>query len=101
MGTAWKPARYMLRGEFVASRLDAAHIRHREFAAQIGISGSYLSQLMHGHRVVSPDVRRAIVDHSIFVGVDEALLWDIKPPQFEQMALPCVGSADVQVGGVA
>ena len=101
MGTTCKPARYILRGEFVASRLDAAHIRHREFAAQIGICGSYLSQVMHGHRVVSPDVRRAIADHPIFVGVDEALLWDIKPPQFEQMALPCVGSPDAELGGVA
>jgi transcriptional regulator with XRE-family HTH domain len=101
MAQHWKPARYFLRRAFVADRLDAAHLRHHVVARQLGVSPAYFSQLLNGHRTVSPDVRRAVLDHPAFAGVDEALLWDIKPPRFEQMPLPCLASGAAGVVGVA
>lgn len=101
MAQHWKPSRYFLRGAFVAGRLDASHLRHNAFAAQLGISPAYFSQLINGHRTASPDVRRSLLDHPLFAGVDEALLWEIKPPRFEQMPLPCVAQNRAGVGGVA
>lgn len=74
------PRRYLLRGDFVAERLEAAHVFHLDFADQIGISRSYFSLVLNGHRDLSPRVRRALLDHPLFAGVPEAELWTIEAP---------------------
>ena len=74
------PRRYLLRGDFVAERLDAAHVFHLDFAEQIGLSRSYFSQVLNGRRHLSPRVRRALLEHPLFTGVPEADLWTIEGP---------------------
>jgi hypothetical protein len=101
MAQIWKPARYFLPGAVIADRLDAAHLRHHAFAAQIGFSPAYFCRVINGHRTATPEVRRAVLDHPLFADVDEALLWDIKPPRFEQMPLPCLVSGDRALDGAA
>ena len=69
---------YILRGDFVAERLNAAHVYHHDFAEQIGLSRTYFSQVLNGHRHLSPRVRRALLSHSIFAGVAEGDLWVVE-----------------------
>lgn len=71
--------RFTLRLAFVAARIDAAHLTHQDFAAAIGLSRSHWSQVVNGRRPATPDVRRAILDHPAFAGVDEAELWTVEP----------------------
>ena len=74
------PRRYLLRGDFVAERLEAAHVFHHAVAEEIGLSRSYFSQVLNGHRHLNPRVRRALLDHPLLVGVPEAKLWTIDGP---------------------
>lgn len=90
--------RYVLRGAFVTERLDEAHRTHAAFAAEFDLSRSYWSQVVNGHRDLSPDVRRAILDHPLFAGVPESDVWDVHPPRNEQFALP---GTDVALRGAA
>jgi hypothetical protein len=46
-----------------------------------------------------PPLRRALLAHAAFAGVDATTLWDVKPPRFEQLALP--GTADDDARGAA
>lgn len=101
MASTQREGRYLLRGEFVAKRIADADLYKREFADQIGYTHAYVSKVMHGHLPAGRGFRRAIVRHPIFVGVDESMLWDVKPPRFEQMPLPCVATNDADVRGVA
>lgn len=69
------PQRWFLRAEFVRNHLDRLHYSHGAFAASLGISRSYWSQLLNGHRALTPKIRRAIVESEAFWGVDEAKIW--------------------------
>lgn len=101
MSAVHRPNRYVLRGAFVAERLDAAHLHHKDLADALGLSRSYFSQLVNGHRDASPRVRRALVDHPLFADVAEADLWEVLPPRFEQLALPCLVDAGAGLRGAA
>ena len=91
--------RYLLRTAFVAGRLGAAHKAHKELAAELGLSRAYFSQLVNRHRHLTPRVRRALLDYPLFAGVAERDLWDVLPPRFEQLTLPCaIDAGDGQPG---
>lgn len=91
--------RYILRPGVIAERLDAHHLRQRDLAADLGLSRSHLSKLIQGNHSLSPKVRRALLDHSAFVGLPEAELWQVLAPLRGQLPLPC--SPDATERGAA
>ena len=80
--------RWMLRPDAVREVIDRAHFTIGEFAAELGISKGYWCALASGGVPMPPKLRRALLAHAAFAGVDATTLWDVKPPRFEQLALP-------------
>ena len=77
--TRFPPRRYLLRGDTVSARLDAAHLTHADMAEALGLARSTWSQLVHAHRAVTPRVRRALLAHPAFAGLAEDALWTVAP----------------------
>lgn len=80
--------RWTLRPAIVREVVDRAHFSIGEFAAELGISKGYWDSLASGRAPMPPHLRRALLAHAAFTGVDATTLWDVKPPRFEQLALP-------------
>ena len=91
--------RWPLRPAVVREVVDRAHLSIGEFAAELGISKGYWDALASGRAPMPPPLRRALLAHAAFAGVDATTLWDVKPPRFEQLALP--GTADDDARGAA
>jgi transcriptional regulator with XRE-family HTH domain len=91
--------RWTLRPAVVLEVVDRAHLSIGEFAAELGISKGYWDALASGRAPMPPPLRRALLAHAAFAGVDATTLWDVKPPRFEQLALP--GTADDDARGAA
>jgi hypothetical protein len=87
--------RWLLRPDVVREHVDRAHFTIGEFAEQLGISKGYWASLASGRVPMPPPLRRALLAHPAFAGVDAATLWDVKPARFEQLALPCLPVDDV------
>ncbi|MFZ5480652.1 MAG: helix-turn-helix domain-containing protein [Myxococcota bacterium] len=67
--------RYWLKGESVRELVDQRHLSHQEFAALLGVSRAYWSQIVNGRRALTPKVRRALL---VALPGDEARLWRIE-----------------------
>jgi len=67
--------RYWLNEESVRELIDARHITLTEFAATLGVSRAYLSQIVNGRRALTPKARRALL--VVFPG-DEGRLWRVQ-----------------------
>lgn len=67
--------RYLVNEEGVRGLLDERHLGHGEFAAMLGVSRSYWSQLVNGRRTLTPRMRRAMLD--VLPG-DEGRLWRVE-----------------------
>ena len=80
--------RWTLRPAIVREVVDRAHFSIGEFAAEIGVSKGYWDSLASGRAPMPPHLRRALLAHAAFAGVNATTLWDVKPPRFEQLALP-------------
>jgi hypothetical protein len=94
--------RWMLRTDVVREIVDRAHFTLSEFAAELVISKGYWGSLASGRVPMPPRLRRALLAHPAFSGVDPATLWDVKPARFEQMVLPCLPTeADTDARGAA
>lgn len=53
--------RYWLNEESVRALVDKRHLTHHEFAALLGVSRAYWSQIVNGRRALTPKVRRALL----------------------------------------
>ena len=63
--------RYRLRGDLVRQALAEAHLTIGEGARRLGISRSYLSQLLAGARNPSPRLRRRLTSRTPFSRLPE------------------------------
>ncbi len=74
-------ARYFLRTDRVRELADERHLTQTEVALRLGVSRAHWSQLLNGHRALTPAARRLILDSAIFVDVPESELWErVAPP---------------------
>lgn len=74
-------SRYFLRSDRVRELADERHLTHSEVALRLGVSRAHWSQLLNGHRALTPTARRLILDSAIFAGVPEGELWErVAPP---------------------
>lgn len=64
-----------IRPAVVIRILDRHHLTHSRVAAHLELSRSYWSQLVNGHRALSPEVRRRLMASRYFRGVSEDVLW--------------------------
>lgn len=69
-------ARYWLKAEVLADRLDRSHLTHAEFADVLGISCSYWSQIFNKKRPLSPQMRRWLLHAPSLAGLSEDQLWE-------------------------
>jgi hypothetical protein len=67
--------RFWLEAGPVLARLDERHLRQSEFADGLGLSRSTWSELVNGHRPLSPRVRRALLASPVLAGMAEHELW--------------------------
>ena len=70
---------YFLIATTIDRVLEDNDLHHSEFAFQLGFSRSYWSQLLNGHRRLSPRVRRALRGHPILRDVPVEALWTRHP----------------------
>ena len=68
--------RYWLNQASVRELVDNRHLTQLEFAALLGVSRTYWSQIANGRRALTPKVRRALL--IVFPG-DEGRLWRVEP----------------------
>lgn len=67
--------RYWLNEESVRELVDRRHLTHIEFAALLGVSRTYWSQIVNGRRALTPKVRRALLT---VLPEDEGQLWRVE-----------------------
>ena len=68
--------RYFLRPSRIRELIDERHLTHGAVAAHLGVSRAYWSQLVNGHRPLTPTARRKLLDCEIFAGSAEFELWE-------------------------
>jgi len=68
--------RYWLNQASVRELVDNCHLTQLEFAALLGVSRTYWSQIANGRRALTPKVRRALL--RVLPG-DESRLWRVEP----------------------
>ncbi len=68
--------RYLLRSSRIRDVVDAHHLTHAAVARRLGLSRAYWSQLLNGHRALTPSTRRLLLDCPIFAGMTETELWE-------------------------
>ena len=68
---------YLLRRDTIEDTLDRYHLTHQRFAAHLGLSRSYWSQVYNLHRHLTPTVRLCLLNSRYLKGVDESDLWDV------------------------
>ena len=73
------PHRYLLNTDFVRAHIDSNNENQKSAAARIGLSKSYLSQLLNRRRSLTPAVRKKIRGCGLFEGVSDELLWERVP----------------------
>ncbi len=74
-----RPFTYLLRTLRVSQEVDRHHLTQADFAAHLGLSRSYWSQVLHRHRPLTPMVRQCLL-HSLYLqGIPEDELWDLLP----------------------
>lgn len=66
---------YLLNEESVRGLVDAQHLTHTEFAAKLGVSRTFWSQVVNGRRSLTPKLRRALI--AALPG-DEGRLWRVE-----------------------
>jgi len=71
------PARHLLRPASVQGALDQHHLSHRDFAAHLGLSASYWSQLFNRRYTLSPRLRRKLKSSPYLQHLDDGQLWDV------------------------
>ncbi len=69
--------RYFLRSDVLERALERKHLTHQRFAAHLGLSRSYWSQVFNRHRQLTPQVRTWLLASRYLKGIDEDQLWDI------------------------
>lgn len=73
-------SRYFLRSDRVRELADERHLTLSEVAVRLGVSRAHWSQLLNGHRPLTPTTRRLILDSALFAGVPESELWERVAP---------------------
>jgi hypothetical protein len=71
------PARFYLRPATLQTVLDRNHLTHTRFAAHLGLSRSYWSQLFNRRRPLSPEVRRDLLASRYLRDLPETSLWQV------------------------
>jgi len=79
MSSHRRPFTYLLRTLRVAQEIDRRHLTQAEFAAHLGLSRSYWSQVLHRHRPLTPMVRQCLLRSLYLEGIPEEELWDLSP----------------------
>lgn len=69
------PPFFKLNGHAVRELLARRHWGHDALATELGITRGYACQLLKGRRLLSPRIRRAILESKLFEGVSESDLW--------------------------
>lgn len=67
--------RYLLRSSRIRDVVDAHHLTHAAVARRLGLSRAYWSQLLNGHRALTPSTG-LLLDCTIFAGMEETELWE-------------------------
>jgi hypothetical protein len=81
--------RWLLRPDVVREIVDRAHFSVGEFAAELQLSKGYWDRLASGRVADAPQAApRAARAPGVRRASIAASLWDVKPPRFEQLALP-------------
>jgi transcriptional regulator with XRE-family HTH domain len=70
---------YFLNAHTIDRVLEENDLHHADLAFQLGFSRSYWSQLVNGHRRLSPRVRRALRGHPILRHQPVEALWSKQP----------------------
>lgn len=71
---------FRLRSDNLRDLLDRFHRNHRGFAEDLEISAGYWSQLLNGHRRLTPALRRRLLEHQIVkqAGLSGDDLWTLR-----------------------
>jgi len=67
---------FRLRTQSIRAFLARRHRTHRWAARHLGLSRSYWSQLVNGHRPLSPMVRQLLLSSDFFAALPEDELWE-------------------------
>ena len=70
---------YQLNAFRVDALLEQHHRTHGELAEELGISRTYWSLLLNGHRGLTPKLRRRLREHSVLGSIPESELWTRTP----------------------
>ena len=70
---------YFLIAETIDRILEDHDLHHADLAFQLGYSRSYWSQLVNGHRRLSPRIRRALRGHPLLRNLPTEVLWTRTP----------------------
>lgn len=69
------PPFFLMNGSHVRELLARRHWGQDALASELGITRSYACQLLNGRRLLSPKLRRRMLDSELFRGVPEHELW--------------------------
>ncbi len=74
-----EPALFLLRTDTIRWVLARNHLTHQRFAAHLGVSRSYWSQIVNRHRHLTPTMRQILLASRYLRGLTEDELWDVVP----------------------
>ncbi len=69
------PPFFLMNGDNVRDLLARRHWGQDALAEELGVTRGYACQLLNGKRLLSPKIRRRMLDSELFVGVSEDELW--------------------------
>ncbi len=79
-----EPALFLLRTDTIRWVLARNHLTHQRFAAHLGVSRSYWSQIVNRHRHLTPTMRQILLASRYLRGLTEDELWDVVPSTADQ-----------------
>ncbi len=69
------PPFFKFNGPVVRDLLARRHWGQEVLAAELGITRGYACQLLNGRRLLSPKLRRRVLDSKLFEGLAETDIW--------------------------
>lgn len=69
------PPFFTLNGAVVRELLARSHRTREDLAVELGVTAGYASQLLNQRRLLSPKLRRRILESTLFEGVPESDIW--------------------------
>ena len=87
---------WFARDDAIDAILDHNHKMQKSLAAEIGLSSSYVSEVLRGRRAASRGFRARIAGHPLFQGVASDVLWRV-----QNVPVPLVVAQPGDAGGRA